>query len=407
MINLDSQRIRAQFPMLKQKMHGKELIYLDSAATSLKPQFVIDAITDFYTNNYGTVHRAIYQLSLHSTELYNKARLTLQRFINAASEKEVIFTKGCTEGVNLVATILSYSVLQNGDEVLVSDLEHHSNIVPWQLACERSGAKLKVVSTNSNGQIDLNVFKQHLTDRTKIVAIQHVSNFTGTVHPIKKMADLAHEVGALILVDGAQSCPHIPIDVQELGVDFFTVSGHKMYGPTGVGILYGKNELLEKLPVYHGGGDMIDQVTFEKTTYNDLPFKYEAGTPPIAQVIGLAAAAEFMIDLGRENIYAYEHALSTYLYEQLKTVKGVNIIGPEKERSSLVSFSVDDAHPLDIGSLLDTRGIAIRTGHHCAQPALKKFGLSFSCRASVGIYNTKEEIDQFIEHLAQVIDLLT
>lgn len=404
---MDSQRIRAQFPMLKQKMHGKGLIYLDSAATSLKPQSVIDAITDFYTNNYGTVHRAIYQLSLHSTELYNKARLTLQRFINADSEKEVIFTKGCTEGVNLVATILSYSILKEGDEVLVSDLEHHSNIVPWQLACERTGAKLKVIPSNANGQIDLNVFKQHLTGHTKVVAIQHVSNFTGTVHPIKQMADLAHEVGAFILVDGAQSCPHQPIDVQKLGVDFFTVSGHKMYGPTGIGILYGKKELLEKLPVYHGGGDMIDQVTFEKTTYNDLPFKYEAGTPPIAQVIGLAAAAEFMIELGRENIYAYEHMLSTYLYNQLKTVKGVNIIGPEKERSSLVSFSVDGAHPLDVGSLLDTRGVAIRTGHHCVQPALEKFGLTSSCRASIGIYNTKEEIDQFIEHLTQVIDLLT
>ncbi|MBA3603318.1 MAG: cysteine desulfurase [Parachlamydiaceae bacterium] len=397
---------RKDFPMLKKMMHGHPLIYFDSAATAQKPQVVIDAITDFYTNNYGTVHRAIYELAVHATTEYQATRSKVQAFLNASEPGEIVFTRGTTEAINLVAHSFRRAFLKPGDEIIISTMEHHSNIVPWQLACEESGAILKIALINDKGELILDSFKELLSDKTKLVAITHMSNALGTINPIKELAKLVHESGAKIFVDGAQGAPHMPIDVQDLDVDFYAFSGHKAYGPTGIGVLYGKKELLELMPPYQGGGDMIKIVTFEKTTYNDLPLKFEAGTPMIAEVIGLGAAIDYLNTIGMGTIRTYEHELLLYATETLKSVPGVTIIGNAENKGAIISFNVEGIHPLDIGTLLDLRGIAVRTGHHCAQPVTYRYNISSTIRVSFAFYNTRAEIDHFIVMLNEVIALL-
>jgi cysteine desulfurase/selenocysteine lyase len=399
-------KLRDDFPMLKKSMHGKPLIYLDSAATAQKPQVVIDAIQDFYQNHYGTVHRAVYELSVQSTQEYQETRVKAQHFINAAKTDEIIFTRGTTESINLVAYSFGKAFIRPGDEVLISEIEHHSNIVSWQIMCEDRGAVLKVIPVNDRGEIILEEFKKLLSEKTKIVAIAHVSNSIGTLNPIKKMIEMAHQVGAKVLVDGAQSAPHMPIDVQDLDADFYVFSGHKICGPTGVGVLYGKEALLEAMPPYQGGGDMIEKVTFSKTTYNVLPLKFEAGTPMFAQVIGLGAALDYLQKVGMKNIQDYEHELLDYATQQMEKIPGLRIIGTAREKGAIISFVVDGVHPLDIGTMLDLRGVAVRTGHHCAQPTMQRFGLVGTARASFALYNTREEVDRFIVSLKEVIKLL-
>lgn len=399
------EKIRKDFPMLNKKMHGHPLIYFDTAATAQKPQVVIDAISDFYTNHYGTVHRAVYELAVHSTLAYQDVRQKIQYFLNAAKPEEIIFTRGTTESINLVAYSFGKAFIQPGDEILISQMEHHSNIVPWQIACEDRGAILKIIPMNIHGEILLDEYEKLLTPRTKIVAITHVSNALGTVNPIEQMAAMAHAAGAKILVDGAQSAPHMTIDVQKLDVDFFVFSGHKCYGPTGIGVLYAKANLMEIMPPYQGGGDMIEEVSFEETTYNALPLKFEAGTPMIAEVIGLGTAIDYLNQLGLPAIHQYELHLCEYATEKLMAIPKLNIIGTAQHKSALVSFTVDGVHPLDIATLLDLNGIAIRSGHHCAQPALRYFGVlsTGTARASFSFYNTIEEIDRFIEVLNKII----
>ena len=403
---IDIQKIRNDFPMLKKSMHSCPLIYLDSAATAQKPQIVIDTIQDFYTNHYGTVHRAIYELVSHSTSHYHQVREKVKNFLHANKTEEIIFTRGTTESINLVAYSFGKAFVKPGDEILISEMEHHSNIVPWQILCEDRKAHLKVIPINENGEILLEEYAKMLNPKTKLVSIAHVSNTLGTVNPIKEMARMAHEAGAKILVDGAQSAPHMTIDVQDLDVDFFVFSGHKLFGPTGIGILYGKSDLLKAMPPYQGGGDMIETVTFEKTTYNALPLKFEAGTPMIAEVMGLGAAIDYVTAIGLDNIHAYEKELLNYANSRLQQIHGLRIIGNAKEKGSLISFVVEGSHPLDIGTLLDLRGIAIRTGHHCAQPVMRHYGLPATARASFAFYNTKEEIDQFVDALKEIIDQL-
>jgi cysteine desulfurase/selenocysteine lyase len=397
---------RADFPMLQSHMHGKPLIYLDSAATAQKPQVVIDTITDFYQNHYGTVHRAIYELAAHATAAYQAARNKAQGFLNAAAVEEIVFTRGTTDAINLVASSFGKGFLKPGDEVLISAMEHHSNIVPWQLACQERGAILKIIPMDSKGELLLDCYAALLGPKTKIVAVAHISNALGTVNPIREMAAMAHSYGAAFLADGAQSAPHMAVDVQELDVDFYTFSGHKIYGPTGIGILYGKRRWLEEMPPYQGGGDMIETVTFEKTTFNTLPLKFEAGTPMIAEVIGLGAAIDYLTAIGLEAIAAWEHKLLHRATKALEAIDGLEIIGTARTKGAIVSFNIAGIHPLDLGTLLDLRGIAIRTGHHCAQPALRHFNLSSTARASFGLYNTLEEIDSFVNALHEIITLL-
>lgn len=402
----DFAKIRADFPMLKQQMNGHPLIYFDTAATAQKPQVVIDAIKDFYESRYGTVHRAIYQLAAHSTQAYNQSRSVARQFINAAADEEIIFTKGTTEGINLVASTYGSANLASGDEVIISHLEHHSNIVPWQMLCERTGAILKAIPINDDGELLLEAYQNLLSPRTKMVCVGHIANSIGTINPIKTIIQMAHAAGAKVLVDAAQSAPHLKIDVQNLDVDFLAFSGHKIYGPTGVGILYGKKELLEAMPPYQGGGDMIDIVTLEKTTYAKSPAKFEAGTPMIAEVMGLAKAIEYLNAIGLDKIHAHEKMLLDYATPLLKAVDHVNIIGQAKEKSGLISFVVDGIHALDLGTFFDLKGVALRTGHHCAQPALARFNLPSTCRISFGLYNTVEEIDRFILVLKEAIRVL-
>lgn len=397
---------RQNFPMLKKKMHGHPLIYFDSAATAQKPQVVIDSITDFYTNHYGTVHRAIYELALYSTTEFQNARNKVQAFLNAAEPCEIIFTRGTTDSINLVAHSFRQAFLKPGDEIIISAMEHHSNIVPWQLACEQSGAVLKIIPINDLGELQIERFKELLSSKTQLVALCHMSNALGTINPIKELTTLAHAAGAKILVDGAQGAPHMPIDVQDLNVDFYAFSGHKLYGPTGIGVLYGKKELLEQMPPYQGGGDMVKTVSFEKTTYNDIPLKFEAGTPMIAEVIGLGTAIDYVTSIGMASIQAYEHELLLYATDRLKAIPGLTIIGNAKNKGAILSFSVEGVHPLDIGTLLDLRGIAIRTGHHCAQPVSCRFKVVATARVSFAFYNTRAEVDRFIEMLNEVLDLL-
>jgi len=396
---------RSRFPILGQKIYGKPLVYLDNAASTQKPKQVLDEEYTYYTTQYANIHRGVHYLSQVGTERYEQVRKQVQLFINASSSNEIINTKGTTNGINLVA--YSYgSFLKEHDEVLISGMEHHSNIVPWQLACERSGAKLKVIPLQENGTISLEDYVGLLSNKTKIVAITYVSNSLGTVNPIKEIIRLAHEAGAIVLVDAAQAIQHMPVDVQYLDCDFLVASGHKIYGPTGTGFLYGKEALLEIMPPYEGGGDMIKEVTFEKTTFNELPFKFEAGTPNIAGVIGLGAALNFVNEIGLEHIAAQEYHLLQACTASILKIDGITIYGNAPEKASVLSFLVDGIHPYDIGVLLDKMGIAIRTGHHCTQPVMDHYGIPGTCRASFALYNTLEEIDTFILSLKRAINML-
>ena len=403
-MNID--QIRKDFPMLKKTMHGKPLIYFDSAATAQKPQSVIDTLTNFYTDHYGTVHRAVYELAVHSTQSYQATREKARQFINAKSVDEIIFTRGTTESINLIATSFGKAFIKPGNKILISAIEHHSNIVPWQLMAEERGAELKVIPCNERGELDQIAYAKLLEEQPKIVALCHVSNALGTINPIQSMITQAHTAGAKVLIDAAQSAPHMPIDVQALDADFLVFSGHKVYGPTGVGVLYGKEELLNALPPYQGGGDMIEKVTFAKTTYNTLPLKFEAGTPMFAEVIGLGAAFDYVNQIGIQNIHSWEQQLLQHALQKMEKIPGIQFIGQAKERSGIISFLVNGTHPLDLGTLLDLQGIAIRTGHHCAQPVMQHFNVSGTARVSFGLYNTLEEIDKFALALQSCIQML-
>ncbi|GCC51456.1 cysteine desulfurase CsdA [Chryseotalea sanaruensis] len=403
---LDIARLREQFPVLNQQVNGRDLVYLDNAATSQKPRAVINALVDYYTGYNANIHRGIHTLAEKATKTYEQTRETAKQFINAATTEEIIFTRGVTEGINLVASSYAKVFLTKGDEIIISGLEHHSNIVPWQLACGSNGASIKVIPVKDNGTLDIEAYKALLSNKTKLVAVNHASNSLGTINPVKEIIDLAHEVGAVVLIDGAQSGAHLPIDVQALDCDFYCLSAHKMYGPTGTGILYGKKALLEKMPPYHGGGEMIKEVSFEKTTYNDLPYKFEAGTPNIADVVAFHYAMTFILETGREVMAAHEHDLLVYATERISQLKGVKIYGTGAEKLSVVSFTVDGIHPFDIGQMLDARGIAVRTGHHCTQPLMDRFKIEGTVRASFAIYNTRKEVDQLVEALERVINFM-
>ena len=393
---LDLQKIRADFPILSQKVNGKPLVYFDNGATSQKPQVVIDAIAKYYQEINANIHRGVHTLSQLATDAYELSRGKMQHHINAKHAHEVLFTSGTTHGVNLVANGFA-SLLKSGDEVLVSALEHHSNIVPWQMLCERTGATLKVIPMNEKGELILSAFDQLLSEKTKIVTVNHISNALGTINPIKYIIDKAHEFGAAVFIDGAQAVPHLKPDVQALDCDFYAFSGHKMCGPTGTGILYGKEAWLNKLPPYQGGGEMIKEVTFEKTTYADLPHKFEAGTPNIAGGIVLGTAVDYMNAIGFENIQAQELALLEYGTQRLLEIEGLRIFGTSENKTSVISFNINGIHPYDIGTIIDKLGIAVRTGHHCAQPIMNFFEIPGTIRASFSFYNTKEEIDSLVE----------
>ena len=399
---LDIQNIRAQFPALHQEVNGKPLVYFDNGATSQKPQMVIDAINQYYSKENSNIHRGVHFLSQQATDKYEAAREATRRFINADSIEEIIITRGTTEAINLVSSCLARSLFKTGDEIIISAIEHHSNIVPWQMACELSGAVLKVIPVLDSGELDMDAYRDLLNDKTKLVAVNHISNALGTINPIEEMIPLAHKKGALVLIDGAQAVPHAKVDVQDLNADFYCFSAHKMYGPTGVGILYGKKDILEKMPPYHGGGEMIKEVKFEGSTYNDLPFKFEGGTPNIAGGIGLEAAIRFMEEVGVENIAKQEADLLAYATAKLKAIGGIRFIGEAKNKAGLVSFIMEGIHPYDAGSTLDKLGVAIRTGHHCAQPVMDRFDIPGTMRASFAVYNTKEEIDVFIAGINRV-----
>ena len=392
----DVQKVRADFPILSQKVNGKPLVYFDNGATSQKPQVVIDAISKYYSEINANIHRGVHTLSQLATDAYEVSRTTIQNHINAKHNYEIIFTSGTTFGINLVANGFA-SLLQTGDEVMVSALEHHSNIVPWQFLCEKTGAKLVVIPMNEKGELILSEFDKLLSEKTKIVTVNHISNALGTVNPIEYIIKKAHEVGAAVLIDGAQATPHLRPDVQALDCDFYVFSGHKVCGPTGVGILYGKEEWLRKLPPYQGGGEMIAEVTFEKTTYADLPHKFEAGTPNIEGGIVLGTAIDYMNSIGFDNIAAYEQELLDYGTKRLQEIEGLTIFGTSENKASVISFNIDGIHPYDIGTIIDKLGIAVRTGHHCAQPIMNFFNIPGTIRASFAFYNTKEEIDIFVE----------
>jgi cysteine desulfurase/selenocysteine lyase len=403
---IDLQKIRSDFPILSREVNGKPLVYFDNGASSQKPKQVIDVISHYYEYEHSNIHRGIHTLSQEATNAYEDARKTLQHFINAKHDHEIIFTAGTTGSINLVASSFSKKYLKEGDEIIISTMEHHSNIVPWQMICEEKGAILKVVPINDEGEFLMEEFKDLLSEKTKLVAVTHVSNTLGTINPVKEIIEKSHANGALVLIDGAQSVPHTKVDVQELDCDFYVFSGHKMCGPTGVGILYGKEDILNELPPYQGGGDMIKTVTFEKTTYNSLPHKLEAGTPNIAGGIGLAAAAKYMNEIGIDKIEAYEHELLTYATQQIKQIDGVRIIGEAENKASVLSFLVDGTHPSDIGMIVDKLGVAIRTGHHCTEPLMNRFNIPGTARASFAFYNTIEEIDIFITALKRAIKML-
>jgi cysteine desulfurase/selenocysteine lyase len=398
----DVGRVREEFPALKQLVHGKPLVYLDNAATTQKPQLVIDAITHFYQEDCSNIHRGVHLLSERATKAYEDARLAVQQFINAADPAEVIFVRGTTEAINLVAHSYGRTHVQAGDAVLISAMEHHSNIVPWQILCEERGARLRVVPMNGRGELLLDEYEKLLTPRTKLVAVSHVSNALGTVNPVRQIIAAAHEHGIPVLVDGAQAVPHLQVDVQELDCDFYAFSGHKMYGPTGVGVLYGKKQLLEAMPPYQGGGDMISSVTFEKTTWNKLPFKFEAGTPHVAGAYGLAAAMDYVSQIGLDRIAAHEHALLEAASAALSEIRCVRLIGTAPQKAAVVSFVMEGIHPHDVGTVLDSRGIAVRTGHHCAEPVMRFMRVPATTRASFGLYNTLGEVERLAEGLHEV-----
>ena len=397
--------MREHFPIFD-KEEDKPLIYLDSAATSQKPKEVIEAMSSFLSTEYGTVHRAIYGLAAKATERHNEVREAVRQFIGAKSTEEVIFTRGTTESINLVAASFGKTFVEEGDEILVVETEHHSNIIPWQMLCAERKARLCIIPVDDNGEISLEVLASILSNKVKLIAIAHVANATGVIHPIAEVIAMAHSCGAKVLVDAAQSISHLPISVQDLDVDFLAFSGHKMYGPTGIGVLYGKKELLEKMSPYQGGGDMVETVTFEKTTYQQLPLKFEAGTPSITEVMGLGAAINFIQKIGFKTIQAYDHQLIEYAIKRLVEVPGLKLLSYPKKRSSIISFNCAGCHPLDVGTFLDLRGIAVRTGHLCAQPALKRLGVTSTIRVSFAIYNTKEEIDILVNALQQTLQVL-
>jgi cysteine desulfurase/selenocysteine lyase len=404
---LDLQKIRRDFPILARDVRGKMLVYLDNAATSQKPQVVIDAIVRYYEQENANIHRGVHFLSELATSKHDRARQLAQKFINATHAHELIFVRGATEAINLVAQTYGRKHVGSGDEVLITAMEHHSNIVPWQILCDEKGAKLRVAPINDAGELRLDEFEKLIGPHTKIIAIPHVSNALGTVNPVAKIVELAHSRNIPVVVDGAQAAPHMQIDVQALGCDFYAFSSHKMFGPMGIGVLYGKTELLEAMPPYQGGGDMISSVTFEKTIYNKLPFKFEAGTPDVAGAIGLGAAIEYLTAIRMENIAAHEHELLAYATDKVSAIAGVRLIGTAKEKASVLSFVMDNVHPHDIGTILDQEGIAIRTGHHCAQPVMQCFGIPATARASFALYNTKEEVDALAAGILKVQEVFS
>ena len=397
----DVEAVRADFPILAREVNGKPLVYLDNAASTHRARPVVEAITSFYETSNSNVHRGVHRLSQEATDLFEGAREIMARFLGADT-KEIIFTRGTTEGINLVANSYGRANVREGDEVVVTTMEHHANIVPWQMLCEQTGATLKVVPIFDDGTLDMDAFAQLIGERTKIVAVGHVSNALGTVNPIREITAMAHAAGAVVVVDGAQGAPHGHVDVRDLGADFYALSGHKMYGPTGIGVLYGRYELLEAMPPWQGGGDMIRSVTFEKTTYNDAPFRFEAGTPNIADAIGLGAAAEYLEGLGLDAVQAHEADLLAYGTARLEEVEGLRMVGTAPHKAGVLAFLLDGVHPHDIGTILDSEGVAIRTGHHCAQPVMQRFGVPATSRASIGIYNTREEIDALVVALEKV-----
>lgn len=404
--SLDIEKIRREFPVLHQQVNGRDLVYLDNAATNQKPKRVIDALVEYYSGYNANIHRGIHTLAEKATKAYEQTRETVKEFINAKESEEIIFTRGVTESINLVAATYGRSFVKEGDEIITTTLEHHSNIVPWQFVCEANNAILKVIPVSREGELDLETFKQYLSPRTKIVAVNHASNSLGTINPVKEIIRLAHAAGAVVLIDGAQAGAHIHIDVQDLDCDFYCLSSHKMYGPTGAGVLYGKREWLEKMPPYQGGGEMIKDVTFAKTTYNDLPYKFEAGTPNIADVIAFRHAMEFILELGRENIAAHEHALLEYATAKVSKLKPVTIVGNAANKVGVLAFTVKGIHHFDVGQMLDARGIAVRTGHHCTQPLMECYGIEGTVRASFAVYNTKKEVDQLVEGLERIINFM-
>jgi cysteine desulfurase/selenocysteine lyase len=402
----DVEKVRKDFPILHQKVHGKPLVYLDNAATTQKPLAVIEAIANYYRHDNSNIHRGVHTLSERATEAYERVRVAAQKFLNAVDTREIIFVRGTTEAINLVAQSYGRKNVGSGDEILITAMEHHSNIVPWQLLCEEKDAKLRVAPINDRGELLLDEFEKLLGPKTKIVAVGHISNALGTINPVREIVRMAHDRDIPVLVDGAQAAPRIPVDVQALDCDFYAISGHKMYGPTGIGVLYGKAEFLEAMPPYQGGGDMIASVTFDKTVYNRLPYKFEAGTPNIADTIGLGAAIEYLNHLGLETVDRHEADLLSYATQAVESIPGVRVVGRAREKAGVLSFVMDEIHPHDIGTILDNEGIAIRTGHHCAQPVMQRFNIPATARASFGLYNTREEVDALVAGIHKVREVL-
>jgi cysteine desulfurase / selenocysteine lyase len=403
--DFDVEAARRDFPILQQQVYGHPLVYLDNAATSQKPRAVIDAISRYYESGNANIHRGVHFLSEHATEEHEAARRTVQAFLNAADKREIIFVRSATEAINLVAQSYGRKHVGAGDEVLITAMEHHSNIVPWQILCEEKDATLRVLPINERGELRLEELPKLLTPKTKLVAVTHVSNALGSINPIRKIVEMAHSLNIPVLVDGAQAVPHLKVDVQQLDVDFYAFSGHKVYGPTGIGVLYGKRALLEAMPPYQGGGDMIRSVTFEKTIYNDLPYKFEAGTPNIGGAIGLGVAIDYVTRLGIDNVAAHEHELLVYGTEALTAIPGIRLIGTAADKAAVISFVMEGIHPHDIGTILDREGIAIRTGHHCAQPVMQCFGVPATARASFALYNTRQEIDVLVKGIQKVKEI--
>ncbi len=402
----DVRSVREDFPILRQDIRGKTLAYLDNAATTQKPRTVIDAISGFYSSDCSNIHRGVHLLSQRATSAYEAVREKVRRFLNAADTREIVFVRGATEGINLVAQSFVRPRLEAGDEVLISGMEHHSNIVPWQMICEERGAALRVAPIDDDGELIFEEYEKLLGPRTKFVAVTHVSNALGTINPVGRILDAARRRGIPALLDGAQAAPHVKVDVRELGCDFYVFSGHKLYGPTGIGVLYGRAQLLEQMSPYQGGGDMISSVTFEKTVYNELPYKFEAGTPNIAGTIGLGAAIDYVNRLGLDNIAAHEHDLLVYATEAVSRIPGVRIVGTARDKAAVLSFLVDGIHPHDVGTILDQEGIAVRAGHHCAQPVMKRYGVAATTRASFAFYNTIEEVDALVRGIMKAKEIL-